>query len=63
MNRERLKQVHPDLASEIEDILWHGYDSSVVIIEGKQEFVGNSMYGITKRTRGSFFNGARKFTN
>ena len=39
MNREHLKQVHPDLASEIEDILWHGYDGSVVVIGGKQELL------------------------
>ena len=48
---EVLKKFHPNLDGEIQDILWHGYEHSVAVINGKQEWVNNSQYGITNRTR------------
>lgn len=50
-NKDILKKIHPKIKDCIEDILWHGFNYSVVVIDGKQEFVYNQTYGITVRVR------------
>lgn len=50
-NKDILKQIHPDIKDCIEAIPWHGFNYSVVVINGKQEWVYNRTYGINVRVR------------
>lgn len=50
-NKDILKKIHPNIKDHIEDILWHGFDGSVVLIDGKQQWVDNKTHGIEVRTR------------
>lgn len=46
-----LKKFYPNIKPEIEDVLWHGFDGSVVVINGKQEWVKNRDAGLPVRKR------------
>lgn len=50
-NKDILKKIHPNIKDCIEAIPRHGFNFSVVVINGKQEFVCNRSYGINVRVR------------
>lgn len=51
MNRDDLLKLFPTLKPEVQNVLWHGFTNSVIVINDKQEWVRNKDYGIPIRKR------------